>query len=81
MFNPTYIASSYANNVDRVQSATLRIKSATATQWTTIRNLSAVETSLVGGGELATAGMKTNLIFSSSEYALGIQSGVAGKLC
>ena len=47
LFNPTYVTSTYGQNVDRVQSAMLRIKSATATQWTTIRNLSAIETTLV----------------------------------
>lgn len=53
LFNPSYITSSYAANDDRVQSAMLRIKSASATQWTTIRNLSAIETSLVCRGTCA----------------------------
>lgn len=46
LFNPSYLLSSYAANTARVQSATLRIRSATATQWTTIRNLSAIESSM-----------------------------------
>lgn len=46
LFNPSYLLSSYAGNDVRVQSASLRIKSATGTSWITIRDLAAVENSL-----------------------------------
>lgn len=48
--NPSYLLARYADNKERVQSALLQIRSASAKDpsWATIRNLSAVESSLVG---------------------------------
>lgn len=55
LFNPSYLLSSYAANTDRVQSVSLYIRSATTSamavgdiKGSSIRNLSAIETSLVG---------------------------------
>lgn len=90
LFNPSYLLSSYANNEERVQSASLRIKSATGTSWITIRDLAAIENTLgymsvdaASGGSRKLSVLDAADLINAKEgiYYLQVGSGAHGSTC